>query len=134
MEQTLLNIGFGSTVVAERLIAILLPNSAPMKRLKDEAKEENRLVDATHGRKTRSIIVMDSNHIVLSAIQAETISQRFEALRESKKNRREKSERQSAKEGIFPNAPKVSEQRGRVVKGAESEETEPEDSYGREEW
>jgi hypothetical protein len=55
-----------------------------MKRLKDEAKEEKRLVDATHGRRTRSIIVMNSNHIVLSAIQAETISQRFETLNESK--------------------------------------------------
>jgi hypothetical protein len=84
MEQNLLNIGFGSTVVAERVVAIVSPNSAPMKRLKDEAKEEKRLVDATHGRRTRSIIVMDSNHIVLSAIQAETISQRFETLNESK--------------------------------------------------
>jgi regulator of extracellular matrix RemA (YlzA/DUF370 family) len=51
-----------------------------MKRLKDEAREENRLVDATHGRRTRSIIVMDSNHIILSAIQAETISQRYASL------------------------------------------------------
>ncbi len=96
MEQSLLNIGFGSTVVAERVIAIVLPNSAPMKRLKDEAKDEKRLVDATHGRRTRSIIIMDSNHIVLSAIQAETISQRYEMLRESKKSRREKSENESA--------------------------------------
>ena len=85
MEQTLLNIGFSNTVVAERVIAIVLPNSAPMKRLKDEAKDENRLVDATQGRKTRAIIVMDSNHIVLSAIQAETISQRYELLRHPKK-------------------------------------------------
>ncbi len=80
MEQTLLNIGFGSTVVAERVVAIVSPNSAPMKRLKDEAKAEKRLVDATHGRRTRSIIIMDSNHIVLSAIQAETISQRYTDL------------------------------------------------------
>jgi len=84
MEQSLLNIGFGSTVAAERVIAIVSPNSAPMKRLKDEAKEEKRLVDATHGRKTRSIIVMDSNHIVLSAIQPETVSQRYEMLKASK--------------------------------------------------
>ena len=82
MEQTLLNIGFGSTVVADRVVAIVSPNSAPMKRLKDEAREEKRLVDATHGRRTRSIIIMDSNHIVLSAIQAETISQRFSTLTE----------------------------------------------------
>jgi hypothetical protein len=83
MEQTLLNIGFGGTVVAERVVAIVSPNSAPMKRLKDEARREKRLVDATHGRKTRSIIVMDSNHVILSAIQAETISQRYATLKES---------------------------------------------------
>ena len=81
MDQNLLNIGFGNTVVAERVVAIVSPNSAPMKRLKDEAKEEKRLIDATQGRRTRSIIIMDSNHIVLSAIQAETISQRYTTLK-----------------------------------------------------
>jgi len=81
MEQNLLNIGFGGTVVADRVVAIVPPSSSPMKRLKDEAKEEKRLIDATHGRRTRSIIVLDSNHVVLSAIQAETISQRYETLR-----------------------------------------------------
>ena len=84
MDQNLLNIGFGNTVVAERVVAIVSPNSAPIKRLKDEAKDEKRLIDATHGRRTRSIIVMDSNHIVLSAIQAETISQRYSTLKASK--------------------------------------------------
>ena len=83
MDPSLLNIGFGSSVVADRVVAIVPPNSAPMKRLKDEAKDDKRLVDATHGRKTRSIIIMDSNHVVLSAIQAETISQRFTILKES---------------------------------------------------
>lgn len=83
MDQNLLNIGFGNTVVAERVVAIVSPNSAPMKRLKDEAKDEKRLVDATHGRRTRSIIIMDSNHVVLSAIQAETISQRYTTLKGS---------------------------------------------------
>lgn len=83
-DQHLLNIGFGSSVVAERVVAILSPNSAPMKRLKDEAREDKRLVDATHGRRTRSIIVMDSNHVVLSAIQAETVSHRYAALTEHK--------------------------------------------------
>jgi len=82
MEPRLLNIGFGNSVVADRVVAIVSPNSAPMKRLKDEAKEDRRLIHATHGRRTRSIIVMDSNHIVLSAIQAETISQRFATLKE----------------------------------------------------
>ena len=83
MEKNLLNIGFGNKVVADRVVAIVTPNSAPMKRLKDEAREEKHLIDATHGRRTRSIIVLDSNHIVLSAIQAETVSQRLETLREN---------------------------------------------------
>ncbi|MBF0377074.1 MAG: DUF370 domain-containing protein [Desulfamplus sp.] len=81
MEQELLNIGFGNTVVADKVVTILTPNTSPMKRLKDEAKEDKRLIDATHGRKTRSIIVTDSNHVILSAIQAETISQRFTSLK-----------------------------------------------------
>ncbi len=73
----LLNIGFGNSVVAERVIAIVNPNSAPMKRLREEAKESKRLIDATQGRRTRSIIITDSNHVILSAIQAETIAQRL---------------------------------------------------------
>lgn len=73
----LLNIGFGNYVVADRIIAIVNPNSAPMKRLKEEAKETRRLIDATQGRKTRSIIITDSNHVILSAIQAETVAQRL---------------------------------------------------------
>ena len=82
-EPNLLNVGFGSTVVADRVVAIVSPNSAPMKRLKDEARDEKRLIDATHGRRTRSIIITDSNHVVLSAIQAETISQRYATLKDS---------------------------------------------------
>jgi hypothetical protein len=82
MDQALLNIGFGSTVVSERVVAIVSPNSSPMKRLKDEAREDRRLIDATYGRRTRSIIILDSNHVVLSAIQAETISQRFAVLKD----------------------------------------------------
>ncbi len=88
-QQKLLNIGFGSSVVAARVVAIVSPNSAPMKRLKDDAKEQKRLVDATHGRKTRSIIVLDSNHVVLSAIQSETVSQRFAALGDSEQTGKE---------------------------------------------
>ncbi len=80
MEQLLLNIGFGNTVVAERVVAILSPNSSPMKRVKDDAKEARSLIDITHGRKTRAIIITDSNHVILSAIQAETVASRFEAL------------------------------------------------------
>jgi len=80
MEKNLLNVGFGNTVVAERIVTIISPNSAPMKRLKDEARERRCLVDATHGRKTRSIIITNSNHVILSAMQPETISQRYEAI------------------------------------------------------
>lgn len=80
MEQLLLNLGFGNTVVAEKVVAILSPNSSPMKRVKDEAKADRRLVDITHGRKTRAIIITESNHVILSAIQAETVSSRYEAL------------------------------------------------------
>jgi regulator of extracellular matrix RemA (YlzA/DUF370 family) len=77
MGSILLNIGFGNIVVADRIVAIVTPNSAPMKRLKEDAKDGKRLIDGTHGRRTRSIIITDSNHVILSAVQAETISQRF---------------------------------------------------------
>jgi regulator of extracellular matrix RemA (YlzA/DUF370 family) len=77
MSGKLINIGFGNTIVSERIVAIVSPASAPMKRLKDEAREGGRLVDATQGRRTRSIIITDSNHVVLSAVQADTMAQRF---------------------------------------------------------
>jgi hypothetical protein len=76
-KQGLLNIGFGNFVVSNRVIAIVNPSSSPMRRLREDARQSGRLIDATQGRKTRSIIVADSNHVVLSAIQAETISQRY---------------------------------------------------------
>jgi hypothetical protein len=77
METKLLNIGFGNSVVSDRVIAILTPASSPMKRLREEAREAKRLIDTTQGRKTRSIIITDSNHVILSAIQAETVAQRY---------------------------------------------------------
>ena len=73
----LINIGFGNMVVASRIVVVLAPVSAPMKRLKEEAKKVAKLVDATQGRRTRSIIVTDSDHIILSAVQPETIAQRM---------------------------------------------------------
>jgi len=76
----MLNIGFGNVVAANRVVAIVSPNSAPVKRLKDEARDEKRLIDVTHGRKTRSVLITDSNHVILSAIQTETISQRLSTL------------------------------------------------------
>ncbi|MCE5194129.1 MAG: DUF370 domain-containing protein [Nitrospiraceae bacterium] len=77
MSSVLVNIGFGNVVSVSKVVAIVTPGSAPMKRLKDEAKKQGRLVDATEGRRTRAIIVTDSNHIILSALQVETITQRF---------------------------------------------------------
>ncbi len=74
----LVHIGFGNVVVASRIIAIVHPDSSPVKRLKDEARERGQLVDATQGRKTRAVILTDSNHVILSAIQPETIANRFE--------------------------------------------------------
>ena len=77
--QGLLNIGFGNFVVSGRVVAIVNPSSSPMRRLREDARQEGRLIDATQGRKTRAIIVTDSNHVILSAIQAETVGQRFSA-------------------------------------------------------
>ncbi|HBI64646.1 MAG TPA: hypothetical protein DDX51_05965 [Clostridiales bacterium] len=73
----LINIGFGNLVSADRLIAIVSPESAPIKRIVQEARERNMLIDATYGRRTRAVIVMDSDHVVLSAILPETISGRL---------------------------------------------------------
>jgi len=73
----LVNIGFGNVVASSKVVAIVTPGSAPIKRMREEAKKDRKLVDATQGRRTRSIIITDSNHIILSALQAETITQRF---------------------------------------------------------
>ncbi|MFQ5514526.1 MAG: extracellular matrix/biofilm biosynthesis regulator RemA family protein [Myxococcota bacterium] len=73
----LLNVGYGNVVVAARVVAVVGPSAAPIRRLREEARERGKLVDATQGRKTRSVIVTDSDHVVLSAVQAETIAQRL---------------------------------------------------------
>jgi regulator of extracellular matrix RemA (YlzA/DUF370 family) len=65
-------------VVADRVVAIISPSSAPIRRMRDEAREAGLLVDATQGRKTRALLIMDSKHVIVSAIQPETISARFE--------------------------------------------------------
>ncbi len=77
LEGRLINIGFGNTVVSQRVVAVIMPQSAPSKRLREEARQEQRLIDATHGRKTRAIIVTDSNHVILSAVHADTLSLRL---------------------------------------------------------
>ena len=73
----LINIGFGNMVSASRLVAIVSPESAPIKRIVQDAKERGSLIDATYGRRTRAVIIMDSDHVVLSAVQPETVANRL---------------------------------------------------------
>jgi regulator of extracellular matrix RemA (YlzA/DUF370 family) len=75
----LLNIGHGNFVMASRVISIVSSSAAPMKRLRDLATKQNKLIDATQGRRTRSIILMDSDHVILSAVNPDTIAARFAA-------------------------------------------------------
>ncbi len=73
----LINIGFGNIVLANRIVAIVSPESAPIKRIIQEARDNSKLIDATYGRKTRAVIITDSEHIVLSSIQPETVANRL---------------------------------------------------------
>ena len=73
-----INIGFGNMVAAERVVAIVSPDSAPIKRLVQDAKDDCRTIDVTCGRRTRAVIITDSEHVILSAIQTETISNRLD--------------------------------------------------------
>jgi len=75
----LVNIGFGNIVAANRIIAIVSPESAPIKRIIQEAREKGILIDATYGRRTRAVIVTDSSHVILSAVQPETVANRLGA-------------------------------------------------------
>lgn len=74
----LINIGFGNIVSANRIISIVSPESAPIKRIIQEAKESKMAVDATYGRRTRAVIIMDDGHVILSAVQPETVAGRLE--------------------------------------------------------
>lgn len=76
MSLKLINIGFGNVVSANRIISIVSPESAPIKRIITVARDNNKLVDATYGRRTRAVIVTDSDHVILSAVQPETVGQR----------------------------------------------------------
>lgn len=80
MKNVLINIGFGNFVSSDRVVAIVNTGSSPIKKLREEAKERGKIVDATEGRKTRSIIITDSDHIILSALQVETIAQRVAGI------------------------------------------------------
>ncbi|MGY4689767.1 extracellular matrix/biofilm regulator RemA [Salibacterium sp. K-3] len=77
MNIKLINIGFGNIVSANRIISIVSPESAPIKRIIQEARDRNMLVDATYGRRTRAVIIADSDHVILSAVQPETVAQRL---------------------------------------------------------
>lgn len=77
MSRQLLNVGYGNLVVVSRVVAIVTPQTSPMKRLREEAATRGKLVDVTQGRRTRSIIVTDSDHVILSAINPETVASRL---------------------------------------------------------
>jgi regulator of extracellular matrix RemA (YlzA/DUF370 family) len=77
VEVRFVNIGFGNIVAANRMIAIVSPESAPIKRLVQEARDRGMLIDATYGRRTRAVIITDSDHVILSAVQPETVAQRL---------------------------------------------------------
>ena len=73
----LINIGFGNIVAASRIIAIVAPDSAPIKRIIQDARDKGALIDATYGRRTRAVVITDSGHVLLSAVQPETVAHRF---------------------------------------------------------
>jgi extracellular matrix regulatory protein A len=83
MDIKLINIGFGNIVSANRVIAIVSPESAPIKRIINDARDRGQLIDATYGRRTRAVIISDSGHVVLSAIQPETVANRFVVSKDS---------------------------------------------------
>ncbi len=82
----LINIGFGNMINAARVIAIVSPEAAPIKRMVVEAKEKGMLIDASHGRKTRAVIIADSDHVILSYLQAEKLGERFNETDTSKED------------------------------------------------
>lgn len=77
MDIKLINIGFGNIVAANRIVSIISPESAPIKRIIQEARDKGMLIDATYGRRTRAVVVADSGHIILSAVQPETVANRL---------------------------------------------------------
>ena len=77
MDIKLINIGFGNIVAANRIVAIVSPESSPIKRIIQESREQGMLIDATYGRRTRAVIISDSDHVILSAVQPETVAHRL---------------------------------------------------------
>ena len=82
----LINIGFGSMIAAHRILAIMEPASAPIKRIMQEAKERGMLIDASYGRKTKAVILMDTDHVILSALTTDVLAARWEEKQEDKEN------------------------------------------------
>ncbi len=86
MDNKLINVGFGNALKVSRILAVVNPGSSPIRKLKDEARKEKKLIDVTEGRRTRAIIILDTGHLVLSSVQPETISQRFSVMADEQKN------------------------------------------------
>ena len=88
MEINLINIGFGNMISAQRLVGIVSPDSAPIKRLIQESRDDGMLVDATYGRRTRAVLIMDSGHVILSAVQPETVAHRLDTREDGEKGKK----------------------------------------------
>jgi len=86
MDNKLINVGFGNAIKVNRIVAVVNPGSSPIRKLKDEARKEKKLIDVTEGRRTRAIIILDTGHLVLSSVQPETISQRFSVMSSEQHN------------------------------------------------
>jgi len=80
MDNKLINIGFGNAIKVNRILAVVNPGSSPIRKLKEEARKEKKLIDVTEGRRTRAIVILDTGHLVLSSVQPETISHRFSVM------------------------------------------------------
>jgi extracellular matrix regulatory protein A len=86
MDSRLVNIGFGNAVKVNRILAIVNPGSSPIRKLKEDARFEKKLIDVTEGRRTRAILILDSGHLILSSVQPETINQRLLVLDQEQRN------------------------------------------------
>jgi regulator of extracellular matrix RemA (YlzA/DUF370 family) len=86
MDSRLVNIGFGNAVKINRILAVVNPGSSPIRKLKEDARVEKKIIDVTEGRRTRAILILDSGHLVLSSVQPETINQRLITLDQEKRN------------------------------------------------
>lgn len=86
MDNKLINVGFGNAIKVNRILAVVNPGSSPIRKLKEEARKEKKLIDITEGRRTRAIIILDTGHLVLSSVQPETITHRFAVMSEEQRN------------------------------------------------